>query len=82
MREGNGIDDEEEVPRPRSRLEQLFDNAMYVAEDVIASSNPNLAKVWHTEYDREMVRQRQDRGSRATTPFNPAETPKINEGAY
>lgn len=57
----------EETPRPRSRLEQVLDNAVYIAEDVIAASNPNLAKIWHNEYEKETRREKQ--GSRTTTPY-------------
>ena len=74
-------EDRGETPRPRSRLEQVIDSAMNVAEDVIASSNPNLAKLWHTEYDREM-KMEQQAGGRSTTPYfsTTAITPTIDEG--
>ena len=74
-------EDRGETPRPRSRLEQVIDSAMNVAEDVIASSNPNLAKLWHNEYDKEMKMERQA-GGRSTTPYfsTTAITPTIDEG--
>ena len=73
-------DNHGETPRPRSRLEKVFDNAVYMAEDMIASSNPNLAKLWKNEYEKEMRRERE--GSRRTTPYfsTTAVTPKIDEG--
>lgn len=78
-RDEDDFETREETPRPRSRLEQVIDNAVNIAEDVIASSNPNLAKLWHTEYNKEMKRENQ--GSRSTTPYFTG-TPRIDEGLY
>lgn len=40
--------------RPPSRLQQVLDDVVYVAEDIMIGSKPNLAKVWGEAYQREL----------------------------
>ena len=64
------------TPRPRSRLEKVIDNAVYLAEDMLVGTTPNLAKVWHQAYEKEKEQER----SRHTTPYFSTVSPHIDEG--
>ena len=63
------------TPRPRSRLEKVIDNAVYLAEDMLVGTTPNLAKVWHQAYEKEKEQER----SRHTTPYFSTVSPHIDE---